>query len=633
MDIEMGFEQKQGIRAAQIQLLYEQLPPAIFASVVNAAILVAVLWKEVSHTLLLVWLVVILLVAWGRYVLRRSYVRNVSTNAKSPGWGKHYLFGVVANAALWGFAGLFFFTPNNYVYQVFLAFVLLGMVSGSVSTLSSLRDAHLLFLVPALLPYAVRLLSVKDGLHLAMAGMLTVYVAMMSIIGHRLHAAVTESLRLRFYNLDLLQDLTLAKDRQEAANQELAAQVAQKLSAQDELQKAYAELERRVEERTAELKKSEEALRDADRRKDEFLAMLGHELRNPLAPIRNALQLMNKSGVSDSALKWTREVIDRQIDRLTRLVDDLLDVSRIVYGKISLQQTTLEIATVVNHAIEGSLPFIEARRQKLAVHVPEERLWVKGDLVRLEQVISNVIENAAKYSDSGEQITLAVEASQQSITVRVRDHGMGIAADMLPYVFDLFVQGNRSLARTHGGLGIGLTVVRRLVEMHGGRVEAHSEGPGHGAEFLVHLPRQPAPAQTEMRAPRMDQVPGSAEEWRVLVVDDNQDAVETLALLMKFEGYTVSTACDGVTALAEAARFKPHVVLLDIGMPGMDGYQVAQQLRSRESSSIIVIAITGYGQPDDRGRAKAAGFTDHLTKPVHPELLSAALKTHLQRRQ
>jgi CheY-like chemotaxis protein/two-component sensor histidine kinase len=342
---------------------------------------------------------------------------------------------------------------------------------------------------------------------------------------------------------------------------------------------------------------------------------------------------MNKSGISDSQLKWARDVIDRQIDRLTRLVDDLLDVSRIVYGKISLQQTSLEISTVINHAIEEILPLIEARHHKLSVRVPEERLWVNGDLVRLEQVISNLLDNAAKYSDPGEQITLVVEPSKHSITIRVRDHGMGIAADVLPYVFDLFAQGNRSLARTHGGLGIGLTVVKRLVEMHGGRVEAHSEGPGHGSEFLVHLPRQPAPAQTEMRAPRTDQVAESAEQLRVLVVDDNQDAVETLALLMRFEGYTVSTACDGVTALAEATRFKPHVVLLDIGMPGMDGYQVAQQLRVRESSSMIVIAITGYGQPDDRGRAKAAGFTDHLTKPVHPELLSAALKTHLQRRQ
>jgi len=383
-----------------------------------------------------------------------------------------------------------------------------------------------------------------------------------------------------------------------------------------------------VKERTAELAKSEEALRIADRRKDEFLAMLSHELRNPLAPIRNALQLMHRPNVPDSLVKRSREIIDRQFDRLTRLVDDLLDVSRIVHGKISLQETVFEIATVVNQAVEGSSPFIEACHQELCVHVPEEPLWVKGDIVRLDQVISNLLNNAAKYSDTGRRIGLDVDASDQWITIRVQDSGVGIPKDALPAVFDLFAQADHSLGRTHGGLGIGLTLVKRLVEMHGGRAEAHSEGPGHGSEFLVHLPRQKAPVTERYVSPGGAAVV-SEEVLRVLVVDDNHDAVETLALLIRLEGHNVAVAFDGVNALAEAAKFQPQVVLLDIGMPEMDGYQVAHELRAREPQrTMVILALTGYGQPEDRARAEAAGFTGHLTKPVPPELLFAALRAH-----
>jgi CheY-like chemotaxis protein len=250
--------------------------------------------------------------------------------------------------------------------------------------------------------------------------------------------------------------------------------------------------------------------------------------------------------------------------------------------------------------------------------------------VRLEQVVSNLLNNAVKYSEAGEQIRLEVEASETWVTVRVQDNGIGISPEVMPYIFELFAQADHSLARTGGGLGIGLTVVKRLIEMHGGRVEARSPGTGRGSEFLVHLPRQEPSAKTEIRAQRHHPAQGSEGPVRVLVVDDNQDAVETLALLLSLEGYTVSTACDGVTALAESARFQPHVVLLDIGMPGMDGYEVARQLRAQEQTkSTIIIALTGYGQSEDRARAEVAGFTDHLTKPVSPDLLYAKLKEHL----
>jgi signal transduction histidine kinase len=620
----------QEVQAAQVKLLYEQLPSALLATAINAAILIAVLWTEISPSLLIAWFVVTLLVAGARHLHRRAYVRSSPAIRDSARWGSKYLYGVAANGVLWGFAGFFFFTPQSYVHQVFLSFVLMGMVSGGVSTLSPVRGAYLLFLVPALLPYAAQLVAAGDTLHLAMAGMLVVYVTMMAAIGYRLYASVAESLSLRLDNLDLLHDLRQANERQDIANQELAAQIAEKLSAQDALQTAYTELERRVEERTAELANSEEALRHADRRKDEFLAMLGHELRNPLAPIRNALHLMHQPDVSDSVMIWARAVIGRQVDHLTRLVDDLLDVSRIVHGKITLREAIFDMGTVVDQAVEGSRPLIDVRHQRLLVQVPEDYLYVRGDLVRLAQVISNLLNNASKYSDPGETIRLEVDSSEKWITVRVQDNGVGIPSSVLPHIFELFTQAHHSLARTQGGLGIGLTLVKRLVEMHGGEIKAFSQGPGHGSEFLVRLPRQPMPVQEEIRMPQPVCGVGSEEPTRVLVVDDNQDAAETLSLLIRLEGYTVAVANDGHAAMAEAATFLPHVVLLDIGMPGMDGYEVARKLRERETStSIAIVALTGYGQPEDRARAEAAGFTDHLTKPIDPNLLLRVLKTHV----
>jgi signal transduction histidine kinase len=598
----VAFDQRQDIRAAQVRLLYEQLPPALYASIFNAAILFAVFWKEVHRPFLIAWALAILAVVLIRYSLRRTYLRKPQADAETLVWGYRYIYGVAANASLWGIAGFSFFTPHSYVHQIFLAFVLMGMISGSISTLSSLRGAHILFIWLSVLPYAARVVSVGDGLHMAMTGMLAVYVVMMGLIGNRLSNTISEWLRLRFRNVDLLEDLTHAKN---------------------DLQKAYGEMEQQVTERTADLTKSEEALRDADRRKNEFLAMLGHELRNPLAPIRNALQVLHNPSVPDATLKWAREVMDRQIDHLTRLVDDLLDVSRIVYGKITLQEKLLEIGTAVNHAVDACLPLMESRHQELVVRT-RESFWVKGDLVRLEQIISNLLNNASKYSEPGKRILVDVDATDQWVTIRVQDYGIGISPEVMPYVFDLFAQADHTLARTQGGLGIG----RHLVKMHGGRVEARSEGPGHGSEFLVHLPRRPAPARLEA-IPAQRRPIESKKTLRVLVVDDNEDAVETLALLLQLEGYTVGTALDGPAALAEAEQFHPEVVLLDIGMPGMDGYEVVREFRKRdETKSIPIVALTGYGQPEDRARAEAAGFSDHLTKPISPESLNAMLKLY-----
>ena len=323
----VGSDHSREIRAALVRLLYEQLPSALLATIVNATILIAILWREVYPAILIGWWLVVLVVAFGRYTHRRSYLASHPVNTDSLDWERRHIYGVAANGALWGLAGYYFFTQHSYVHQVFLAFVLIGMASGSITTLSSSRGAYPVFLILALFPYGVQLVCAWDPLHLAMAGMLVLYLTLMAMIGHRLHLTVTESLRLRFDNMDLLKSLTQTMERQEAANRELATQVTEKHLAQDALQKACAELERRVEERTAELTRSEEALRDAAMRKDEFLAMLGHELRNPLASIRNALQVMHKAGASGSVVRRAHEIIDRQIDHLTRLVDDLLDVS------------------------------------------------------------------------------------------------------------------------------------------------------------------------------------------------------------------------------------------------------------------------------------------------------------------
>ncbi len=485
-----GTNQAQEVRAAQIRLLYEQAPPALIATTINAAIVVLVFWRLIPKSLLIGWFLVSLLVVLARFALRRCYLLNNPTAAESPRWGRYFIAGVAINGVLWGFAGFFFFLENHYVHQLFLAFVLAGMASGSIATLSPVSNAYLIFLVPALLPYTARLVSVGSEVHLAMGGMLLLYIVMMTIISRRQHVTVAESLRLRFENLDLLDDLKRTQDRQERVNQELAAQVAEKRRAQDLLQKAYAELEQRVRERTEMLARSEEALRNASRRKDEFLAMLGHELRNPLAPIRNAVQIMRRPELSESLLTWARDIIDRQVDHLARLVDDLLDVSRIVQGKISLHTIPLDLATVVEHALEASGPLIAARHHKLSVSLPEQPLQVTGDLVRLAQVISNLLNNAAKYTDAGGRIQLETQACDHWVSIRVRDNGMGISAVLLPHVFDLFTQADQSLARTQGGLGIGLTLVKRLVEMHGGHVEAHSQGPGQGSEFVVRLPRE-----------------------------------------------------------------------------------------------------------------------------------------------
>ncbi|HEY2190504.1 MAG TPA: response regulator [Caldimonas sp.] len=374
----------------------------------------------------------------------------------------------------------------------------------------------------------------------------------------------------------------------------------------------------------------EARLQTSNRRKDEFLAMLSHELRNPLAPIRTALEVIRQVAPNEPKLSWAMDVTRRQVNQLTRLVEDLLDVARINQGKITLQVEPLDLRAVVEHAVETVLPFAKMRRHQLTRTVPDAPVMMRGDFARLSQAIANLLNNAAKYTEESGAIEIALVVTRQSrAEITVTDNGIGIDADLLPNVFELFEQGKRSLDRSQGGLGVGLTLVRRLVEMHHGTVEARSAGSGLGAQFQVTLPCL-AGVQERPTPGAVDQ-PTARHACRILVVDDNQDAADSTAVLLQLAGHEVKAVSDGHDALASAPVFAPNVILLDIGLPGLDGYAVARQLRAMsETRTSCLIALTGYGQQTDRERASEAGFDHHLTKPADPDALLRMIQESLQ---
>jgi len=361
-----------------------------------------------------------------------------------------------------------------------------------------------------------------------------------------------------------------------------------------------------------ELQRRASALQEADRRKDEFLAMLAHELRNPLAPIRSSLEILKLRGHDDPMLRKCRDVIERQTQQLTRLVDDLLEVSRIRTGKIQLRTERVSLAVAVSRGIETSRPVIDAKRHHLTFSVPEVPIWVKADLTRISQVVGNLVNNAAKYSEDGGEVSVRIEQEQAMGVIHVRDSGIGIPREMLATVFDLFTQVSGSIDRSQGGLGIGLALVQQLVSMHGGQVEAHSDGPGRGSEFVVRLP-----LWAEDCAPSVSEVAVTGgPRRRVLVVDDSEDAVDMLAELIGMLGHDVRTACNGPSAIAMATEYLPEIMLCDIGLPLMDGYEVVRILSARpEFAHTRFVALTGYGSDEDRQRSHAAGFHAHLVKP------------------
>ncbi len=359
-------------------------------------------------------------------------------------------------------------------------------------------------------------------------------------------------------------------------------------------------------------------LEEADRRKDEFLAMLSHELRNPLAPLRNGVHVLRLAGLAGPpAVGNTLEMMDRQLQHLTRLVDDLLDVARLTRGQVRLQKAPTDLAEAVARAVETARPLVEARRHELTVALPPGPLPLEADLPRIAQAFANLLNNAAKFTPPGGRLALTAAVEGGRAVVRVRDNGVGIRAEMLPRVFDLFAQADQSLDRSPGGLGVGLTLARSLVELHGGTVEAHSDGPGRGSEFVVRLPIADCGLRIADSADNPQSAIRNPQSRRVLVVDDNRDAAESLTMLLRAAGHEVQTAHSGPAALEAARAFRPEAVLLDIGLPGLDGYEVARRLRGEAGcGGALLVAVTGYGQDEDRRRAREAGFDHHLVKPA-----------------
>ena len=376
-----------------------------------------------------------------------------------------------------------------------------------------------------------------------------------------------------------------------------------------------------------ERRRADEALREADRRKDEFLAVLAHELRNPLAPVRYALAMSKKVGRTGEQQKRAEEIIDRQVEHMSRLLDDLLDVSRITRGKLELRKSWIELASIITAAVETARPVLDAKHHALSLELPQETVRIDADPVRMAQVFANLLINAAKYTDPGGRIQLRAWRDGQHVAVAVCDNGIGISPDMMSQLFTPFFQARSALERSEGGLGIGLALVRGLVTLHGGSVEARSEGPQRGSEFIVRLPSGaavPQPQQAGVDSQAAPAVPSSP--LRVIVADDNRDSAETCAALLQLCGHQVQIAHTGREALELAESLHPHAMLLDIGMPELDGYTLAGKIRGTAwGRGVTLIAITGWGQEDDKRRALAAGFNHHLTKPIDPNTLEALL--------
>jgi two-component system, sensor histidine kinase len=371
----------------------------------------------------------------------------------------------------------------------------------------------------------------------------------------------------------------------------------------------------------AETGRRAEALREADQRKDEFLATLAHELRNPLAPLRNALEILRIAPTDAALAQKAREMMERQVNQMVRLVDDLLDVSRITTGKLAIRRGVIELQATLHDAIEIARPFVESRRHELLLDIPPEPILVEGDATRLAQVFSNLLNNAAKYTEPGGRIVLSVARQGQEAAVCVHDNGIGLEAQSLSTIFDMFAQVDRSLERAQAGLGVGLTLAKRLVTLHGGTLTARSDGPGKGSEFEVRLPLAGAPEGAAAR--RIER--GEASR-RILIADDDVDFANSFGELLTRRGHEVRVVYDGAEALATAARFNPDLVFLDIGMPRVQGYEVARRLREQPGNfECVLVALTGWGREDDRQRAREAGFDRHLVKPANPEDIEAIL--------
>ncbi len=409
--------------------------------------------------------------------------------------------------------------------------------------------------------------------------------------------------------VEIFAELFRHKRQLEKSNAALVAEISQRQAMECELRELNDHLEQRVTQRTEELVQ-------ADRRKDEFLATLAHELRNPLAPVRNAIHILNDRLPPQEELRWAGEVIDRQVRHMIRLVDDLMDMSRINQGKIELKREPVTIQQIVQLAVESCTPLIEECGQTLRVVQPEQLLMLNADVTRLTQIVLNLINNAAKFSKPGNEIVIEVEHAERAVSVCVRDQGIGIPREKLNLIFEMFAQVEATLERTRGGLGIGLSLAKRLVELHGGSIRADSPGLGLGSSFTIELPLDSERAVPEDK-PHSPMALDSITVKRILIVDDNEDAARTLSMLLGCIGHETFLAFDGAAALEMAGRTQPDIILLDIGLPKMNGYDVAKSIRQEAwGQSMVLIAMTGWGQEQDRERAHAAGFDHHTTKPV-----------------
>jgi signal transduction histidine kinase len=395
---------------------------------------------------------------------------------------------------------------------------------------------------------------------------------------------------------------------------------------EQEIRRLNEDLEARIAERTAELGRANEALREADRRKDDFLATLAHELRNPLAPVRNALHILKVPGLSDEAADKAREMMERQIEHLVRLVDDLLDVSRIVRGKVQLHPERLEMGQLVRLTAEDCRPVLENAGLTLRLDTPDVPIWVHGDAIRLAQILNNLLDNAVKFSDGGQSVAVrvSVDAERRQAVLTVRDEGIGIEPSVLPRLFTPFAQADQSIERSPGGLGLGLALVKGLAELHGGQVRCVSEGRGRGTEFTVCLPLMPEPAALSSTPSTPRHLTGDC--LRILVIEDHRDAAESLRLMLEMLGHQVHVAYSGPEGVQAAGEWQPDIVLCDIGLPGLDGYGVARQLRLNPTTARVrLLALTGYGTAEARQRSQEAGFDHHLVKPADPRELQRLL--------
>ena len=590
-----GIHRQRQLHAAQTRLLYENANLGIAVTIVIAALLAYAQWSVIPPAVISSWLLYMLSVCAARFALVRNYRRAMARETGNGRWNSAFVAGTALAAAGWGAAAIFLYPPARPVNETFLVFVIGGVMLGGGSLLAARPAAFLTFLLPPGLLIAVRLVSLGGEVHLMMGFLCGLFTLATVATTWGFHRMIQSSFKLRFDNQNLIESLQTAKDHAEALNRDL---------------------EIRVNDRTAKLL-------EADQRKDEFLATLAHELRNPLAPIRFAVESL-KAGAPPASAARARDVIDRQVRQLVRLVDDLLDVSRIAANKIHLRREPHDLARLMTTAVESIMPLAAAADQQLEVRMPSTPIWLDGDGTRLVQIFANVLSNAVKFTPRGGQIWFSAEPQSAEAVVRIRDTGIGIAADVLPRVFDMFQQAEPILERSPGGLGIGLTLARRLVEMHDGRIAVTSAGPGQGTQVEIRLPMTLAPAGPVPPIEPLSVTEG--RKLRVLIVEDNLDAAEMLDLLITELGHVTRVAHDGGSAITAAKEFVPDLVFMDIGLPVMNGYAAVRALRQLpEFASVHFAAVTGWGQDEDRRKAREAGFDSHFTKPLSPAVLEELL--------